>query len=465
VRRVLGVLLVAAVVRLALAASGGFMFWGDEWHRWISTGEITDAIGDHHDPAEVARALARQIHFGLGFYGPGLLARMAHWRVLHWGGSPAAAELVAVGIVGVGGACALLLAVWWLARRLGASEEAALLALVCAACSTSLALWARHVTPYDWGLALALVAVGLAWTPSGFRGGLLTGAVVLAALFTHYGTTLVLATAGVAFAWRQRTGGAWVGAALGGLLVYLPIHVLEVTHGYRHLWLWDHLQRHPQGDVAAGWWTPLGYGWATEHGLLLAFGAACCALPWTLRAQPWLRPVAIGTACLYGGIVLASTGLGHLAVTGRYARVLVPGCCLLLAGALATLPVRWRRVALAALVVQAAVNLWAPLTLVFPRDVLPQIQARAEEPPDCQFTVTGPVFRADQPPARWHAVNACVWLYPVTGVQPVAGRIVASWPHPLQYLPLQYEVFTPAERALLATADLTMQLRVELPPE
>jgi hypothetical protein len=138
-------------------------------------------------------------------------------------------------------------------------------------------------------------------------------------------------------------------------------------------------------------------------------------------------------------------------VYGRLARQMVPFFCLVTAAALCDmrghLPRRARPVAsivMALLLLgQAVVNFAPPLKQVFPAEF------RRPQPGDPRA----------QAGATLLAINA-KHLYP--GPEPIALPdryvLVRKAPHPLQYLPYQYEGYTPEQRKALRQADISMRL-------
>jgi hypothetical protein len=97
---------------------------------------------------------------------------------------------------------------------------------------------------------------------------------------------------------------------------------------------------------------------------------------------------------------------------------------------------------------------------VFPREVETAVH-RTHGRPKRTLTVAGSLyFPTDRPVTRpdLALVNAQNF-YPVRAVlPPPAGTVLVRFDHPLAYLPYHYEGFTPAERALLRDADLSIRL-------
>jgi hypothetical protein len=101
----------------------------------------------------------------------------------------------------------------------------------------------------------------------------------------------------------------------------------------------------------------------------------------------------------------------------------------------------WPALAAAALALQTALNFRGPVAQVFPTQFLEQVQA------------------LDVPPSsRVITVNAN-HLYPGPEAVdvPPGARIALQARHPLQYLPYEYEGYTPEQRAVLRFSDISMK--------
>jgi hypothetical protein len=227
-----------------------------------------------------------------------------------------------------------------------------------------------------------------------------------------------------------------------------------------------------QGDFAEGWRLPWEYLWYAEHGLLAAWCAGVAAAAWVIgrrrssateRAVLWM----IILAAVYALMILFSNGLAKVVVYGRLARQLVPLLCLITAWATMQLVARWPRlrkpaiVTGALLVLQAGWNLSQPFAQRFPDDVLREVTATYGKVAQDQ-TILGPATRPsrrspDDAPGLV-LLNAGL-LYPVSQVKPPpAGKILLRAAHPQEFLPYQYEAFTPEERLRLRSNDISMRL-------
>jgi hypothetical protein len=346
-----------------------------------------------------------------------------------------------------------VLSIWILAtiaRRLGADKREALLAAALLACSTTWTYYSRHLLPYDVSMAFALAALLVAVHKHvHFTHAWLCGAICGAAFLSYSGSwplvgfVLLVPPLFGADEWRQRLRVA-ICVLAGFVVPVLALFVLSSLAG--GVLLDDYLAfaaTVTQGSFAEGWSLPLAYLWHAEHALaLLWLGcliAAAVAMPdGTRRSQ-----IAVtGVVMVYGALVVMSVVAGVFVVYGRTARALVPLLCLLtaeqihrVAGRYSTRPVY--AIVLSAIALQAAVNLRVPTIQVFP-DRFKQIARSAS---------SGAFYvYADH-------------IYPLPEPVSTDGAVVlAEAAHPLQYLPYQYEGFTPDQRRALRTVDIRMRL-------
>jgi len=173
----------------------------------------------------------------------------------------------------------------------------------------------------------------------------------------------------------------------------------------------------------------------------------------------------VSAVFIYLGLAFSSALLHSFVVMGRQSRQLVPFFCLATAAAIAQLFERWRwggwviGACTAALVLQVAWNFRQPLQQRFPRDVNAEITAKYG-PVDYDSTLEGPPVGHPHVPSRWLLLNAQHLYHPLAPRPPLRSGIleVLRFPHPLQFLPYQYEGFEPTERQVLRNNDIAMRL-------
>jgi hypothetical protein len=184
---------------------------------------------------------------------------------------------------------------------------------------------------------------------------------------------------------------------------------------------------------------------------VLVLGLLGCLLaPQRLWRSRSARAGLLGVAFVYGVLAASSVVLEEFVVYGRSARQLMPFLCLAaapaLGAALASMSTRRRMhyeyAVVLILIVQAAFNMAVPLRQQFPADML---RAAEEMPVPLGYEL--------------RVINA-KHFYPLPEPEeiPRGSIVLREEAHPLQYLPYQYEGYTPAERSALRSADITMRV-------
>ena len=104
-------------------------------------------------------------------------------------------------------------------------------------------------------------------------------------------------------------------------------------------------------------------------------------------------------------------------------------------------------------------NFRQPLQQRFPRDLISEITAKYG-PVDFDSTVEGPPLPDTHEPSRLVLLNAQHLYHPRASRPTLSPGIieVMRFPHPLQFLPYQYEGFDPIERQVLRNSDIAMRL-------
>lgn len=449
------ILVVSACLRVVLVARGGQFYWPDEQY---NSRVIVAAIAAH-DVSGATAWLAASHHdqlFKLIGVVPATVERLV--------GEDARILAMFFALVSV-------LNLWLLAKiagRLGAGPLESTLAALLLAASASFSYYSRHVLAYDTATALALGALFVGLRPGmQWRSSAACGALAGCAFLTYQGYWTLGGAACVIHVleerrWRGAVRRALVaGAALAGVLAAMSVASLAAG-GAPVEGALRFARTVTQGDFAEGWRLPVEYLWHAEHGLLVVWLSALAwsVVSWRPRtASRRIRVAWIGVTMIYGCLAFGSTVLQVFVVYGRLARQLVPFLCLLSAA----IVVRWLGTAAvpatvrgrhssyasvvlgAALLVQTAVNMAPPLVQEFPRE----FRARAKE-------------RASRAGASTWVTQYAEHLYPPPLPMPIPHgyRVAYAARHPLQFLPYQYEGYTPAERRQLRATDIRMRLIV-----
>jgi hypothetical protein len=443
------VLLMSTLLRVELAMRGGQFYWTDE-RRYSNARTLLDAV----ETRNLGQALTLLDTADHMLFKIVAVVPAAIQQYVDDDGQSAAVLLSLCSVASIA-------LVWFIALRAGASESEALFAAVLLASSSTFFYYARHLLPYDLAMTFGLCAVLVGVPRTGglsrsFACGVLSGCAFLA--YAGY-WTLAAAAILVHVALPPWAGGRaacrrTVAAGAGLLILPLIALLVSAAHG-GHLYasFLSFAGSVNQGSFAEGWRLPFEYLWHAEHGLLLLWALCLCGIAWQVPlsgAPVSVRVGLLGLGVIYGALVVTSVGLERFVVYGRLARQLVPFFCLVAANRLEwlrtrrkrSLPVAWGLLLMA--VVQGLANFQAPLRQQFPDG----------------FRERAAVVTARLAPHRYAFVNAAP-IYP----QPVPvhlppNDVVMVAPHPLQYLPYQYEGYTPTQRNQLRAADIRMRLVV-----
>jgi hypothetical protein len=438
------VLLVSWVLRIVLVRSGGQYYWPDEFS-YEEAQKIFDAIvrGDS-GTAFFYLQRAGPVLFKIVAMLPVAIERLTHENPYVPGLFFAAFSVCNICLIAR------------IANALGASEIEALFASTLLAMASSFFYFSRHLLPYDVAMTFALAAmdVGIR-SGASLRGSFVAGLFAACALVIYNGYWTIAAAAilvPVLTQSRSVRDGLWriLISAAGGCVIVGLIVLVDGLHGGRLVEDYrSFVDRVTQGSFGEGWRLHFEYLWHAEHGLLVAW---LMSLGWclvTLRrasASPLVRAGLVGLVFVFVALAIGSTLLHRFVVYGRLARQLVPFFCLISAYAFA----RWWQqpgsvhrgmtvATAAALVVQTAVNFSQSFALVFPADI----------------------ERRFGPSATSHLTWINVGhIYPAPNKAELPDRYVVVYeaPHPLTFLPYQYEGYTPEQRRVLRSTDISMRL-------
>jgi len=443
------IMLVSLLLRIQLVLSGGQFYWGDE-SRYTQARDIAGTL-EHGDILYAFNRMGNGQHPLFSVVGviPALVERATHEdpRI-------PAAFFATFSTLNIG-----LLAL--IARRSGATYAEALGAGALLALCNSMFFYARHLLPYDVAMSFGLLALSIGVGHGGRPSSIVCGVAAACAFLTYLGywtfggVALVIhvvnAESRKAALRRVLFGGVGLVGTIGGVILGSALAGENLVRALRAF-----SGQVDQGDFREGWRLPWEYLWHAEHFMIVLWAVS---LVWTIaavRSRALSRSARIGLigfVFVYGVLVTTSVVTHTFVVYGRLARQLVPFLCLMTAAVLYRTTVlvapRGRRLvwSLAAvlLVAQAAFNFTTPLRQVFPAEFLRD----AHRLPGAADLV---------------AVNA-KHFYP--GPEPVTlpprYTVVRRAPHPLQFLPYQYEGYPPSQRAALRSADIEMKLLLVMP--
>jgi hypothetical protein len=371
--------------------------------------------------------------------------------------------------------------IYALALRVGADKREALVAAFLFACSNTMFYYSRHLLPYDLSLALALLSlwVGLDPRPSILR-SVICGTLAGLAFMTYNGHWLLGVVALVVHVLVVgKSIRRFLQAGISAVLAFVDWPALMTaasiargTKPFVQAMMDFGAADKQQGYPPEGWALPWEYFWHSEHGLLLVWGIGLAVLAWfVLRRSPifqgrgalWLG-LAVGC---YVVMAFASTGPLQYTVKGRIARQLVPFFSLATACAFTGLAQlkQWKRgfaiIGATAIAGQALLNFIQPARLHFPEDFRRRVtQVFGEARPD--LTVQGPPIEGKDEvtqPTKYVLLNAQYLTSPILGPKPPPpGEVVWKVAHPTEYRAFTYEGYTPAERSVLRSVDISMRL-------
>ncbi len=365
-----------------------------------------------------------------------------------------------------------LFLIYKISQQTGATQQQSFFALVFAASSMSLLYFSRHLVPYDPAMTFGLLAILIAVSKTPSRAtSLLCGASAFLCFITYNGYW-ALAGLGmlVNILQNKRNGSglirrAWLTAA-GFALPAILLFLLAALAGTNLLAEYGSFSSTvSQGSFEEGWSLPFEYFWHAEHGafILLILLAGYAIVKGVVEQKP---DVTLWLTCLiaiYLCLAIPATALQAFVVYGRLARQMMPFFILLAAGGLAQLKQdfsfgdKLTKGVLVALVIQAAWNYQKPFSLTYPRDFAEKAQAMY---PDFHFSEKRLIFGAPTLCQNNGYIAEYIKRFEVPpGPDPaIEGEVLLSALHPDNFLPYQYEGYTPQERTTLRDMQIEMRL-------
>lgn len=365
-----------------------------------------------------------------------------------------------------------LLLVWMIARRAGASERVTNYALFLAAGSQVLLYYARHLFPYDQALFFGLLALYVALGSNKPSASFWCGALSFLCIVTYNGYWTLAAFPPLVNLLQGAKEKDWLmkrpvylgfGFLTPLLLLLLACVVIgkDVFSDYG-----TYLRKIVQGSFREGWSLPFEFFWHAEHGFFFLVGLfSLVALFLFLKRKDKVLWVAFGGILfVYLSLVITSNFTHTFVVYGRTARQLMPFLVLAAAYGLSILH-SWKLAGpwlanglLALVLVQAAWNYRQSYQLVYPREFLRQVE---EHYPDFQVSANM---------MRFYAPLVCrngglvaknfhyIYDWQQTGSMKIQGEVLMEAPHPIHFLPYQYDGFSPREREAIRKRNFQMAL-------
>jgi hypothetical protein len=444
------VLFTAFVLRLFLVFSGGQNYWPDETYRYgqsraavnsAFSGDLKAALRplstpDHFlfkvialIPATIERAVSPNLKIPAIFFT--LFSTLNFWLL------------------------------WKLSRIVGSSEYEALLTATLFSLTTTFFYYSRHLLPYDLGMTFGLLALIEALKqPSRIRESLLCGLMAACTFLTYNGYWTMAGFALLAHAlpslrkpdrFARRVLFSGIGF-IGPILILISASaacggkMLNIFIGFSN--------SITEGVFSEGWSLPFEYFWHAEHFLLFFWSVACAYCLWKAKKGSAVKQAALGLAGLlfiYGMLVVFSVGLQKFVVYGRLARQCVPFFCMLTAHWLVDLRTSNTKggyissAVLILIILQAGFNFYQPMVEVFPEDFRKAA---------LKITKTSDKHTYDL--LVMDHLNYLQLLPKLSSLKP--HRTILQAPDPIEFLPYQYEGYTPDERNKLRSTNVHMRL-------
>jgi hypothetical protein len=360
--------------------------------------------------------------------------------------------------------------VFLLAQRAGATQSESLFALALAAASHSLLYYSRHLMPYDTAMSFGLLSLYIALKPvATLKTSLLCGALSFLCFITYNGYWILAGFAMLchAFAAKKEIAVLLRRGILLTIGFALPLLLLLLAARWTGIDLIAEYTEFAgtvnQGEYSEGWSLPFEYFWHTEYFLLVILGIlTLLAVFHILKSNDryplwWLAGLSFVYACL----VLFSVYFHSFVVLGRLARQMMPFVILLSAYGLARLATQtpvWRNVSVLVIflvVLQGLTNYGISFAQSYPGEFSSEAQAQYE---DFTFSQKRLIFGA---PSLCHnngyAMENAKYFLTATETNPeINGTVLLSESHPVNFLPYQYEGYTPDQRRQFRQRNLQM---------
>ena len=344
---------------------------------------------------------------------------------------------------------------------LGAGEREALFAMILLALSSTFFYYSRHLLPYDTAMAFGLLSIlfGIKKTP-GVINPLLSGLFALCAFLVYTGYWLFPLISVISLAFSptfQSIDNLFKRLALFWTAFSLPLFVMLSLSEYlfKNSLLDQYISFSggiTQGDFSEGWSLPFEYLWHAEHLILIFWIAAFVFSFWKLiRGEKNSRIIfgLAGVLLIWLSLTTVSMVLEIFVVYGRLARQLVPFLCILGAYTLEKLWLssgktkRFAKTLIIGITLQASINFFPLFVQDFPVEFLEKTSAVTVSLDKDQFEILYANIIYPEPTE-------------VPQNRPYEIRMQSN--HPLEFKPYQYEGYTPQQRHLLRSTDITMRL-------
>ena len=450
------ILLISIVARWVLVLRGGQYYFSDEG-RYETSRAFVDLLLAGDSSSAFAQLFTAPEHLGFKLIGiiPALLERLTF------------ESLVLPALFFSLFSVLNLFLIYKISQQAGATQQESLFALFFAASSMSLLYFSRHLLPYDSAMTFGLLAMFIALTEKPSRkASLLCGALAFLCFITYNGYWALTGVGMFIHVFRsnrkpsnliRKASLTAVGFALPAILLFLLASLAETNLLAEYRVFSTTVS---QGSFEEGWSLPFEYFWYAEHWLfILLFLLSGFAIYSSRQMGLWVVAIIFMYLCL----LIPSVFLHSFVVYGRLARQMMPFLILLAAGGLVQLKKGFSfgdklvKGILVALVIQAAWNYQKPFSLTYPRDFAETAQAMY---PDFQFSEKRLIFGAPTLCQNNGYIAEYIKRFevPPKPDPAIEGEMLLTAKHPDNFLPYQYEGYTPQERATLRDMQIEMRL-------
>lgn len=350
--------------------------------------------------------------------------------------------------------------IYLLSQRGRASANEPVYALFFAASCLSLLYYSRHLFPYDMAMSFGLLALYLATIrPQNIKTSLACGGLSFLCFITYNGYWALAGFAMVVNMLPEERAVAgilkramWTSTGfIAPFILLLAVLLATGTNMISALRLFA--ASITQGTFEEGWSLPFVYLWHTEHltilviGLLSAFAAIQFFRTKQRYAGVWIGGIIFIYLCLF----IPSVLLHSFVVYGRLTRQLLPFLILLSAHGLALFEERKQVsrsaivILLAGVLIQAAWNFKASYQLSYPRQFSETLQAQFG---GFEFSTKRLAYGAPTLcQSHGYVIENTKYFLSAPETTPlVRGELLRDVPHPVNFLPYQYEGYTPQQR-------------------
>jgi len=456
---VISILLISLALRWILIVRGGQYYIADE-HRYEVSQNVATLLLQGQLGAAISQLIISPEH--LGFKVIGIIPALME----HIIGPSLVMPAMFFSLFSV----LNLYLIFILSQRIGTSSNESLLALLLAASCLSLLYYSRHLFPYDTALSFGLLAlyVGLAENQTN-KTSLACGCLGFLCFITYNGYWSLTAFAFLAHVLTNnetkiRLLQKAILTTVGFVVPLIILFIVTIGTGINILSEYRLFATTiTQGSYAEGWSLPLEYFWHTEHLVILilaglSFLAIINGFKYKKKyAGLWVA----GILFIYLCLLVPSVFLHYFVVYGRLARQMLPFLILLAANGLAqlehlTIPgYKVTRLIMATIFIQAAWNFNTSYNLSYPREFVAEAQAKF---PAFEFSSKRLAFGAPLICQNngYIIENAKYFVNPAETIPQVDGHLILTAPHPVNFLPYQYDGDPPATRQIFRTQRLRM---------